>query len=449
MSKLPTVAIIGRPNTGKSTLFNRLAGVRKAIVTDIPGTTRDHVAQRIDLPEASFLLLDTGGIGATRDKDFESDVAEQSLLALDFADVIIFTVNSREEVTADDRTVVDMIRKKRRRHVPVIVALTKADTPGTEDAVMLDYQEMQIGDDVIAVSAPHRMGIEALETAIVKHLHALHFGAAEPETGDTAKIAIIGRPNVGKSSIVNALMSDGQREKSPLLVSDIAGTTRDSIDTHVTYNDRKYLIIDTAGLKKNAQREDDIERFSAMRTMTSVERADIVILVLDVSGPPTQQDKRIAAMAIESGKGLLILINKIDTTKGVKRMEKIEFMKDALHFCRFAKFIPCSAVTREGLVKLFDVVESVQQSRVRRIPTGQLNRWFEDTVHGQPLGEIAKTKYLTQADEIPPTFVLFVKNPKRVQTAHLRFLENRLRETFGFDGTPLRFITKPTEKVES
>lgn len=447
MSKLPTVAIIGRPNTGKSTLFNRLAGMRKAIVSEVPGTTRDHVSHRIDTPEVSYLLIDTGGIGTTNDKDFEKDVAQQSLLALDFADVIVFTVNSREEVTADDRKIVDMIRKKRRRHVPVIVALTKADTPGKEEGAALDYQEMNIGDDMIAVSAVHRIGTDELEEAIIKHLRALHFSTGEAEDTNVARIAIIGRPNVGKSSIINALMSDAQREKSPLLVSPIAGTTRDSVDTEVTYNGQKYLIIDTAGLKKNARRTDDIERYSAMRTLTSVERADIVILVLDASGPPTQQDKRIAAMAIESGKGLMILLNKIDTLKGEKRKAGIEYVTAALHFCsKFTRVIPVSAKTREGLTKLFDLVESVQKSRTRRIPTRELHRWFEDAVHGQPMGEIAKTKHLTQADEIPPTFVLFVKNPKAVQTAHLRFLENRLRATFGFDGTPVRFITKNSER---
>jgi GTP-binding protein len=373
----------------------------------------------------------------------------QSQLALDFADVIVFTVNAKEEITADDRKIIDMIRKKRRRHVPVIVALTKADTPGKEDALMLDYQELNIGDDMIALSAPHRIGTDELEELIVKHLKALHFGPVEKEDESVhvPRIAIIGRPNVGKSSIVNALMTDGQREKSPLLVSDIAGTTRDSTDTEVMYHGQRYVIVDTAGLKKNARRADDIERYSAMRTLTAVEGADIVILVLSAGEPPTQQDKRIASLAIESGKGLMILLNKIDLLKGQKRKDGIEFITDVLHFAsKFVKVIPCSAITREGLVKLFDYVEAVQQSRVRRIPTGQLNRWFESTVHGQPLGEISKTKYLTQADEIPPTFVLFVRNPKAVQASQLRYLENQLRKTFGFDGTPIRFITKPTEK---
>jgi GTP-binding protein len=470
MSKLPAVAIIGRPNTGKSTLFNRIVGRRKAIVSDVPGTTRDHISHRIDMESVSFLLIDTGGIGATRDKDFEEDVKEQSLMALEFADVIVFTVNSQQDITADDRKILELLRKKRRRHVPVIVALTKADTPGEDDEVMADFQEVNIGEAFLSLSSVHKFGVDELLEEIEKQLLKLHFkreekievpepvsmddGSEEYEApayfpSGTPSIAIIGRPNVGKSSIVNALMSDADRERSPLLVSPIAGTTRDSIDTEVTYNGQQYTLIDTAGLRKNARRDDEIERFSAMRTLTSIERADIVILVLDASEQPSQQDKRIAAMAVESGKGLLILLNKIDTMKGEKRKQALEYVSVALHFCsKFVKIIPCSAKTREGLVKLFDMVESIQLSRTRRLTTRQLHRWFEQAVHGQPLGEVAKIKHLTQANEIPPTFVLFVKNPKRIQTSHLRFLENRLRETFGFDGTPIRFITKSTEKED-
>lgn len=451
MPKLPTVAIIGRPNTGKSTLFNRMIGKRRSIESDIAGTTRDLISHRVDLEDMSYLLVDTGGIGASADKDFEQDVAEQSLLALEFADVIIFTVNAMEEITTDDQKVIDIIRKKRRRHVPVIVALTKSDTPGRRDALILDFHEADIGDDILTISAPHRIGIDELNDTIVKHLKLLNFEKSPPDTGDQPpRIAIIGRPNVGKSSIVNALMSDGQREKSPVLVSPVAGTTRDSIDTEVTYHDKKYIIVDTAGLRKQASRRDDeIERFSTMRTLTAVEQADIVILVLSAAEAPTQQDKRIAAMAVESGKGLMILLNKIDTLRGEKRTDGIGFITDTLHFVtKFARVIPCSAKTREGLVKLFDMVEAVQMSRVRRIPTNQLNRWFEETVHGKPLGGIAKTKYITQADEIPPTFVLFTKNTRTVQASQLRYLENQLRKTFGFDGTPIRFIVKPTEKKE-
>lgn len=472
MAKLATVAIIGRPNTGKSTLFNRIVGERKAIVSHIPGTTRDHVSHRIDLDDVSFLLVDTGGIGSTRDKDFESDVAGQSLMALEHADVILFTVNSQEEITADDRKVLSFMRKSRKRHVPVIVVLTKADTPGTEDAAKLNYQEMNIGETMIAVSAPHRIGIDDLLKHVTKELKSMHFERIEPKervhmqpeedaeitegeetneiSGAIPRIAIIGKPNVGKSSIVNALMSDDQRDQSPLLVSPIAGTTRDATDTEVTYHGRPYVLVDTAGLKKHARTLDEIERYAMMRTITSVEGADVVILVLDASEPISQQDKKIAALAVDSGKGLIILLNKIDTMKGQKRTQVIAYATDMLHFCsKFSKIMPCSAVTREGLLKLFDVVEAVQRSRVRRISTRQLHRWFEQSVHGRPLGEITRVKHLTQTKDIPPTFVLFVKNPKRITVTQLRYLENRMRETFGFDGTPIRWITREADKKTS
>ncbi len=452
MAKLPTVALVGRPNTGKTTLFNRLINERKSIEHDVAGTTRDLVSKRVDLDDMSFLLVDTGGIGSTDDKDFEKDVAGQSEMAVEFADVIVFTVNSREEITNDDRKVVDIIRKKRKRHVPVIVAITKADDPKKLDDVILNYQEMNIGDEMIAISAPHRHGIEELEESIVKQLKALNFGAVPKEDDENRppKIAIIGKPNVGKSSIVNALMTDSQRETAPLLVSPIAGTTRDSVDTEVTYHGKPYILVDTAGLKKNAKNLDQIERFAAMRTLTAVEESDVVILVLSASEQPSQQDKRIASLAEESGKGLIILLNKIDTMKGEKREQAVEFVTDSLRFVsKFAKIIPCSAKTREGLVKLFDLVEAVQASRVRRISTRDLRRWFEDVVHGQPLGQIAKAKHITQAKDIPPTFVLFVKNPRLVSVSQLRFLENRLRETFGFDGTPIRWITKNSEESET
>lgn len=472
MPKLPTVAIIGRPNTGKSTLFNRIIGERKAIESPIPGTTRDHISKRINLKDVSFLLIDTGGIGNTRDKDFEEDVTEQSLIALENADLILFTVNTKEEITADDRKVVDMIRKKGKRHVPVIVLLTKADSPDKRDGVMADYHEVNVGTKILPVSASHNMGMDELMTLITAELKALHFGKVKDTRSGRApakvdvdvnaydeeeeheavegsdfgksipRVAIIGRPNVGKSSIVNALMSPDQREKSPLLVSEIAGTTRDAVDAEIRYQDKPYVLVDTAGLKKHAQNLDEIERYAMMRTITSIESCDVVILVVDAEAHISQQDKKIASIAVESGKGLIILANKIDKMKGQARVQRLEEIGILLNFCRFARIIPCSAVTREGLVKLFDVVESVQMSRTRRLSTRELRRWFEQVVHGKPLGEIARTKHITQAKEIPPTFVLFLKTPKKVSVTQLRYLENRMRETFGFGGTPIRWVTR-------
>jgi len=465
MAKLPVVAIIGRPNTGKSTLFNRLIGQRKAIVSTVAGTTRDHVSHRIDSDDASYLLLDTGGIGATRDKEFESDVTRQSLLALENADLILLTVNSKEPLTLDDRKLLDLLRKKRKRHacvperrspnthggtsacrhVPVITVLTKADNPATEDEVKADFQEMNVGEEFLAVSAVHRLGIEELEQVIGRELKKLGFAPAasgEQAAAGPPKIAIVGRPNVGKSSIVNALMSDTQREASPLIVSPIAGTTRDAVDTEVRFNDKPYILVDTAGLKKRSQAKEELEVYSMLRTLTAIEQSDLVILVLDALEPLTRQDKRIAALTIQSGKGLLILLNKIDGLRGEDRRKKLDETSILLSFCRFTRIVPCSAKTREGLLKIFDLIELIGRNRLRRIPTRELRDWFEQTIHGRPTGEITRSKHITQASDIPPTFVLFVKQPKRVKVSELRFLENRMRETFGFEGVPLRWITK-------
>lgn len=453
MSKLPTVAIIGRPNTGKSTLFNRIVGSRRAIESEVAGTTRDLISHRIDEAEVPYILLDTGGIGSTADKDFESDVKGQSLLALEHADLILFTVNSREVITLDDQKVVDMLRKRKRKHVPVIVVLTKVDDPGIAASVISDFQEMNVGEEIMTVSAPHRIGIDAMNKAIALHLKKLGFlpvtVAMDPDLKTAPRIAIIGRPNVGKSSIVNAMMSETQREELPLLVSPVAGTTRDSTDTEVKFSGRTYVLVDTAGLKRRPQDLEDIERFSLMRTIQAIEQCEIVVLVLDALVQVSQQDKRIASMAVESGKGLIILANKIDGIKGDARKQRLHEILVLLSFCKFAPIIPCSAVSREGLLKLFDVVDSVQRNRGRRITTRDLHRWFEQVVHGQPLGEIGKCKHLIQADDLPPTFVLFVKDAKRVRVTQLRYLENRLRETFGFSGVPIRWVTKSAPKKES
>ncbi len=448
MSKLPLVAIIGRPNTGKSTLFNRLIGRRKAIESEVPGTTRDHISHRVDAEEVSYLLVDTGGMGASDDKDFESDVYSQSLLALEHADLIIFTVSGREELTTDDHRIVELLRKKRKRHVPVIVAQNKVDNQDIEDDANAQRNDLRIGDDILPVSAAHKLGTDELKQCIVKHLQKLHFGRqADEEKKDNEKdrpprLAIIGKPNVGKSSIVNAMMSDAQREQSPLLVSPVAGTTRDSTDTEIRFHDKPYVLIDTAGLKKNDSSDEQVERYAALRTVRAVDEADIAVLVLDAGQAVTQQDKRIARLASDAGKGMVILVNKIDLLSGEERKTKMYEVSVLLSFCKFAKIIPCSAETREGLIKIFDVIDVVATSMRLRIATPQLHKWFERVCHGQPLGEVAKAKHITQADEIPPTFVLFVKNPKQVQASQLRYLENRLRETFGFDGTPVRWITK-------
>lgn len=445
MSKLPTVAIIGRPNTGKSTLFNRLVGRRKAIVSDIPGTTRDHIAHKVEGEEVDYLLIDTGGMGGgTEDIDLEDDVHKQSLLALEHADVIVLTVNSREELTAADFDIVGTLRKNKRSHVPVILAATKCDDPLKIEELLPHYYELGIAEKVIAISAPHKIGIDDLEDNIEAELKKLHF-EKEPQTDQERppRIAIIGKPNVGKSSIVNAFMNETQREQSPLLVSDIPGTTRDTTDTAIRFHDKEYLFMDTAGIKRRKQTlGDDIETHAYFRSVKALEMCDICVLVLDVSQPVSKQDKRIASMAVEGGKGIIILLNKIDLVPKETKQEVLAQVEYELKFCKFALVQTCSAETREGLLKIFELAESLQRNRTRRIPTKDLHRWFRDAVTGQPMGALAKAKHITQAEEIPPSFVIFVKNPQKIRVSQLRALENNLRRTYAFDGTPVRWILK-------
>ncbi|MDD5041813.1 MAG: ribosome biogenesis GTPase Der [Candidatus Peribacteraceae bacterium] len=452
MPSLPTVAIIGRPNTGKSTLFNRLAGERKAIESEVAGTTRDHVAHRIATKTVDFLLLDTGGMGGgTDDKGFEQDVHRQSLLALENADLIVFTINSREELTKSDHVIIDLLRKRSRRHVPVILVPTKCDNPATIEGQLVEYLSLGIADIVIPVSAPHAIGTEELLEAIVKELKRLHFKKQEKaKASDPPKVAVIGKPNVGKSSLINAFMSDPQRAVSPMLVSDIPGTTRDAVDTIIRFNEQEFLFIDTAGIRRRTKVEEGIEHYAVLRSIQALEQCDVALLVLSATEPVSHQDQRLAALAIEAGKGLILLLNKIDTLKSEApalrgaegRAAKIAEVELSLSFCRFAPLLPCSAQTRDGLLRIFPLIAQVQQNRRRRIPTKELHRWFTDAVYGQPLKVLSKTKHLTQADDVPPTFVLFVKNPRDIRPTELRFLENRLRSMFDFTGTPVRWIAK-------
>jgi GTP-binding protein len=444
VAKLPLVAIIGRPNTGKSTLFNRLVRKRIAIESPIAGTTRDHVTQKVE-DDIDYLLVDTGGMGGgSTDTDFEKDVEAQSKLAIATADVIIFTVDATSEITASDRRVVETLRKKRRRHVPVILALTKCDTEKREDDAMHAFHELQITDVILPVSAAHGKGIGELRTAIIEELKKLQFKKSPILNSQLSipKIAIVGKPNVGKSSIVNAMMSDPDREHSPRLVSDIPGTTRDSADTLVQHEGKQFILVDTAGLRRKAKVEEDIEGLSMLRTLRSIEDADVVALVIDALEPVSQQDKRIAGIAVEEGKGMLLLLNKMDKLNAEQKKVKRAEVERAFVFCRFATLIPCSAKTRDGLPKIFANAGIAMESLHRRIAQKDLRTWFAHSIEHQPVGEVASSKHLTQASDVPPTFVLFVRHAKKVNASQLRFLENRLRETFGFEGAPIRWVVK-------
>ena len=446
MPKLPTVAIIGRPNTGKSTLFNALVGRRRAIVSDVPGTTRDHVVSRIETPSIDYLLLDTGGIGGgSQDTDFEGDVAAQSMIAIESADVIVFTVNSRDELTSSDFEIVTYLRKRKRSHVPVIIVATKCDNFAEAETRMHQYYGLNIAESVIAVSAIHRIGTEGLEETIVRQLHSLHFTKEQQESPlehQPPRIAIIGKPNVGKSSMINALMSEPERALNERLVSDIPGTTRDSSDSIVRYEEKEYIFVDTAGLRRKSRVKEDLEYLSNVKSIQAVEDSDIVVLVLDATDVISKQDKRIAELAIEEGKGIIFLLNKADLLSAAERKEKEEETRAAFRFCRFAPLLFVSATTRDGLLRLFPLIETVHRNRSRRIPTKELLRWFESVIQHLPAQELSKSKFITQSEGLPPTFVLFVRNPKRIDVSQLRALDNALRTTFAFEGVPIRWITK-------
>ncbi len=447
MPRLPTVAIIGRPNTGKSTLFNRLVGKRIAIVSNVPGTTRDHIASVVETADVDYLLVDTGGMGGgTEDAAFEKNVHGQSLLAITHADVIVFTINSREELTGSDRDVVQLLRKKRRRHVPVILVVTKCDDPSLTEQILPQYHALGIADEILPVSALNNVGVVDAEEAIVRELQKLHFGKRErigaEERLRAPRIAVIGKPNVGKSSFVNALMSDTQREESPRLVSDIPGTTRDATNTIIQHEGKPFVFVDTAGLRRQARVEEDLEHYSILRTIQALQECDIALLVLDATEPTAKQDKRIAGMVVEAGKGLVLILNKMDLLTAEKKKEKQEEVREMFLFCRYAPLVPCSAKTRDGLLKVFPLLEMVQRNRERRIPVKELHTWLGNAVYGQPMGALSTCKHIVQAEDPPPTFVLFVRNPKTVQLSQLRYLDNRIREMFGFEGAPIRWITK-------
>lgn len=465
MSKLPLVAIIGRPNTGKSTLFNRLVRRRVAIESPVAGTTRDHIARKVETEDVDYLLIDTGGMGGgTKDKDFEKDVHGQSALALAAADVILFTIDGRSELTKNDHQIVQMLRKERRRHMPVILVITKCDTEKMTNEVKDAFHDLGIADDIVTTSAAHNLGTDDLQDTITKHLRKLHFEKSAPsakktkahvepddDSGDDSepeseptvpRIAIIGRPNVGKSSLINALMSDPQRKISPKLVSDIPGTTRDATDTMIRYEEQDFIFVDTAGLRRKARIEEDLEGLSVLRTIQAIEDADVCVLLINANEEVSNQDKKIAGTVMERGKGLIILINKIDLLKGEERTAKMLETQRAFPFCRFAPLLPASAKTRDNLVKLFPLAMMVHRNMGLRIAPRELGAFLRDVVHGHPMSSLKTCKHVTQAKESPPTFVLFVRNPKTVQISQLRYIENRLRERFGLEGVPVKLVTK-------
>ncbi len=435
MSK-PIVAIVGRPNVGKSTLFNVIAGDSIAIVKDTPGVTRDRIYADCTWLNYNFTLIDTGGIEPDSSDVILSQMRDQAQIAIDTADVIIFLVDVKQGLTDADGKVADMLRRSRK---PVVLCVNKVDSFKKMEADVYEFYNLGIGDP-IPISAANRQGVGDLLEAVSDNFKK--DGAANDDD-DRPRIAIVGRPNVGKSSIVNRLVGEKR-----VIVSDVAGTTRDAIDTPLKRNGREYVLIDTAGLRRKSKIHEDLERYSIIRTVTAVERADVVVMVIDAAEGVAEQDAKIAGIAHERGKGVIIAVNKWDAVqKDDKTIYKMtEKIKQTLAYMPYAEFVFISAKTGQRLDKLFELIDMIIENQSMRIATGVLNEILAEAVAMQQppsdKGRRLKVFYMTQISVKPPTFVVFVNDKKLMHYSYTRYIENQIRNAFGFRGTPLRFIIR-------
>ncbi len=435
MSK-PIVAVVGRPNVGKSTLFNALAGENISIVKDTPGVTRDRIYADVNWLDKTFTLIDTGGIEPDSSDIILSQMREQAMIAMDTADVIIFLTDVRQGLVDADSKVADMLRRCSK---PVLLVVNKVDNYEKQMMDIYEFYNLGIGDP-IGISAQGKQGLGDM---LDKVIELFPQGAAEEEEDDTPKIAIVGKPNVGKSSIINKLTGENR-----VIVSDIAGTTRDAIDTPVRWQGKDYILIDTAGLRKKSKIKETIERYSIIRTVTAVERADVVIVVIDATEGVTEQDAKIAGIAHDRGKGIIVAVNKWDAIekndKSVK--EFTDRIRSTLSFMPYAEILFISAVTGQRLPKLYETVDMVLENQTLRIATGVINEILTEAVALQQppsdKGKRLKIYYMTQVAVKPPTFVVFVNSKKLMHFSYLRYLENRIRDSFGFRGTALKFIVR-------
>lgn len=435
MSK-PVVAIVGRPNVGKSTLFNVIAGDTISIVKDTPGVTRDRIYADCNWLNMNFTLIDTGGIEPDTSDVILAQMREQAEIAIATADVIVFIVDVHQGLVDSDFRVADMLRKSKK---PVVLAVNKVDSIKKYGNDVYEFYNLGIGDP-IAVSAASRLGLGDLLDEVAKHFDTDNM---EEEDDDRPRIAVVGKPNVGKSSIINKLTGENR-----VIVSNIAGTTRDAVDTEVVYQGREYVFIDTAGLRRKNKIKEELERYSIIRTVTAVERADVVVVVIDATEGVTEQDAKIAGIAHDRGKGIIVAVNKWDA---IEKNDKTiyEFtrkVKDTLSFMPYAEIIFISAETGQRLNKLFETIDMVRENQTMRVATGVLNEIItEATALQQPpadKGKRLKIYYTTQVAVKPPTFVNFVNDKELMHFSYVRYLENRIREAFGFRGTALKFITR-------
>ena len=429
---MPIVAVVGRPNVGKSTFFNKVVGRRVSIVEDTPGVTRDRIYAEAEWSGKSFALIDTGGIEPDSSDVILSQMREQAEIAMDTADVILFMVDGKDGLTASDREVGSMLMKTGKE---VILVVNKVDTPKLPDD-FYDFYELGLGEP-IAISAANMYNLGDVLELIVEKLPQIE--ATEEE--DTTKIAVIGKPNVGKSSLINALLGEER-----VIVSDIAGTTRDSIDTPFTRGEDKYVLIDTAGIRRKSKVTGDIEKYSVIRAIAAIERCDVALLMIDAQEGVTEQDKKIAGIAHEAGKGIIIVVNKWDLIEKDTNTMK-EFQKDIaeeLQFMSYAPTVFISVKTKQRLNNVIDMVKYVSEKRALRVPTGQLNSLIADaTMMNQPpsdKGKRLKIYYATQVGVKPPLFSFKINDRELMHFSYARYLENKIREGFGFEGTSIKFV---------
>lgn len=441
MSK-PVVAIVGRPNVGKSTLFNVLAGDNIAIVKDTPGVTRDRIYADVEWLNYQFTLIDTGGIEPESKDVILSQMREQAQIAIDTADVIIFLTDVRQGLVDADSKVADMLRRSQK---PVVLVVNKVDAFDKFMPDVYEFYNLGIGEP-IPVSASSRLGIGDMLDEVVKHFTAEQMEEFED---DRPRIAIVGKPNVGKSSLINKLLGEKR-----LLVSDIAGTTRDAVDTEVVWNEKPYVFIDTAGLRRKSRIKEELERYSIIRAVTAVERADVVVLVIDAEEGVTEQDAKIAGIAHERGKGMIIAVNKWDAIeKNDKTIyEYTNRIREVLSFMSYAEIIFISALTGQRLGKMFETIDAVIENHSLRIATGVLNEILTEAVALQQppsdKGKRLKLYYITQVSVKPPTFVIFVNDKELMHFSYQRYLENKIREAFGFRGTSLKFYVRERKEKD-
>ncbi len=435
MSK-PIVAIVGRPNVGKSTLFNAMAGEMISIVKDTPGVTRDRIYADVTWLNYAFTMIDTGGIEPDTSDIILAQMREQAEIAMETADVIIFMTDVKQGLVDADAKVADMLRRSRK---PVVLAVNKVDSFEKMMPDVYEFYNLGIGDP-IPVSAGSRLGIGDLLEKVVENFKEPD---EEEEEDERPRVAIVGKPNVGKSSIINKLVGENR-----VIVSDIAGTTRDAVDTEIIRNEKEYVFIDTAGLRRKAKVKEELERYSIIRTVSAVERADIVIIVIDAKEGVTEQDAKIAGIAHDRGKGILIAVNKWDAIeKNDKTIyEYTNKVREILSFMPYAEIMFISALTGQRLNKMFDMIDVIIQNQNLRVATGVLNEILAEAVALQQppsdKGKRLKIYYMTQVAVKPPTFVVFVNSKELMHFSYTRYIENKVREAFGFKGTSLKFIIR-------